>query len=78
MLTFPSPIIGIVFGICLICFRRVIAVFLEKAFEKVPQYREGVKTLEISYKVRPVFIAVFGAIISLFSMFGLVAMFSGK
>jgi hypothetical protein len=72
MLTFPSPIIGIVFGINLICFRSVVAVFLEKTIAKFPYYKMG--GVNISFKVRPIFIAAFGAIVSVFSIFGLIIM----
>jgi hypothetical protein len=70
MSKFPEPIIGLAFGICLILFRKKIAVFLEKTVAKIPYYKMG--GVHINFKVRPIYIAAFGALYSLVCLYGLI------
>jgi len=75
MTAFNNPIIGLDVGISLICFRRHVALFLEKTYEKFPHFKMG---KDISFKVRPIFIVAIGITINLFSMLALVAMCNGE
>ncbi len=52
---YPAPINGIIFGIVLIVFRKKICILLQKSFENFPKYEDGVKTLNIRFTIRPIF-----------------------
>ena len=63
-----GPIIGFLFGLILIFFRRSIASFIEKTYKCFPQNTGAIKTYNIKFELRPVFLAILGVIISLFSL----------
>jgi hypothetical protein len=74
MIKLLPPLFGLAMGISMIYFRRIIAVLIEKGYEKFPHYKYGAKTLGVSFKVRSVFILVLGVIYSLFSLFSLIGL----
>ena len=65
-----GPTIGFFVGVSIILFRRIIIAYLEKSYEKFPKYDDGVKTFDIGFKVKPIFVIVLGLIISMFSIIG--------
>jgi hypothetical protein len=65
-----GPIIGFIVGLSLIFFRRSISSFIEKTYKSFPQNKDAIKTYNIKFELRPAFVAILGAIISLFSLIG--------
>ena len=62
-----GPCVGVLAGLVLIRFREPISIFLEKFYRKFPKYEDGIKTLNVRFEVRPVFVTSLGIIIILFS-----------
>ena len=68
MMNFIRPTIGLILGILIIIFRKKICVYIEKLYNNFPIYKDGVKALNISFTVRPLFILVIGLLIIMFSL----------
>lgn len=65
-----GPIIGFLVGLGLILFRNAVSHFIEKAYKSFPQNKDAIKTYNIKFNVRPIFVAILGVIISFFSLIG--------
>ena len=68
---YPAPINGIIFGVVLIVFRKKVCMLLQKLFEYFPKYENGIKTLNMKFTIRPIFITILGGLIVLVSIVGL-------
>ena len=66
-----APISGIIIGILLIAFRKPVSQCVESCYRRFPKYEDGVKALNIKFSIRPVYITVFGLVIAMFSLIGL-------
>ena len=67
-----GPTIGFFAGVSIILFRRIIVAYLEKTYEKFPKYDDGVRTFDIRFKVKSIYVVILGLIISMFSIIGFV------
>lgn len=72
-----GPLQSFVIGILLIVFREKIATWIQKVFEKFPKYEDGVKSLNMKFSVKPVFIAILGAMYTLMAILGIVEIATG-
>ena len=71
-----GPIQGFLVGLLLIVFRKIVAVYIEKAFKKFPKYEEGTKSLHYQYVVKPIYITILGGIFILIALGGFITMFT--
>jgi hypothetical protein len=71
MKEYVGPIQGIVVGVLLIVFRDKVAIFLRKSVERFPKYKDGEKTFNLKYSIRPIFIIILGVLFILISCYGL-------
>ena len=62
MKEFIGPLQGFVIGFLLIIFRNKISFFLQQSVKKFPKYKDGEKTFNLNYSVKPIFILILGAI----------------
>jgi ABC-type lipoprotein release transport system permease subunit len=69
---FPKPIIGVLLGLCIIFFRKKISIYIERFYKNFPQNKDAVETLNIKFEIRPIFIAILGAVLILMSVLGLI------
>lgn len=67
------PLASFIFGLLIILFRKRMGKYITKAYEKFPKYEDGVKEFNISFNVRPAYVAAMGVIICLVSLLGLIA-----
>ena len=67
------PLASFIFGLLIIFFRKKVGKYITKAYEKFPKYENGVKAFNISFSVRPVYVAIMGVIICVVSLLGLIA-----
>ena len=70
-----SPLIGFIFGLFLIIFRKKVANYIQKSYENFPHYKDGIETFNIKFNVRPAYIIAIGITICLFSSIGLFGAF---
>ena len=71
---YPAPINGIILGIVLVVFRKKVCELLQKSYEKLPKYEDGVKALNMKFTIRPIFITILGSLILIISI---VVLFQG-
>lgn len=67
-----GPIKGIILGSLFIIFRNQVARGLTKFYQKFPKWEEGVKILNLSFTVKPVYTTMLGAAIVLVSVVALI------
>lgn len=70
---FPSAIIGILLGFCIIFFKKLISKYIEKFYKNFPQSKDSVEMLNIKFEIRPIFIGILGAVLVLMSIMGFIA-----
>ncbi len=66
-----GPLKGIILGLLFIIFRNQVARGLTKFYQKFPEWEEGVKILNLTFSVKPVYITMLGAVIILVSIVAL-------
>lgn len=64
------PLIGVLVGILIIIFRIAISNAIRVSYEKMPKFEDGVKSLNLRFELRPIFIAILGIVILCFSAVG--------
>jgi hypothetical protein len=69
-----GPTQGFLIGVLLIVFRNKVAIYLEKIFIKFPKYRDGAKSLNYQYSVKPIYLVILGVIFILIAMGGFVSL----
>ena len=75
MTYFSSAAIGIVLGIIIIVFSKKICMYIEKSYMSFPKYKDGIKTFDIHFTIRPVFIVLLGCLIITFSLVSMIVNF---
>jgi len=70
MIKYLGPFQGLIIGLCLIIFRKTVAQFLKKAFEKFPKYEDGAQSLNMKFEVRPSYLIVLGLFFILIALAG--------
>jgi hypothetical protein len=65
---FAGPVIGIALGIFITIFRKNLSKFIERFYNKFPKYENGVKTFNLHFVIRPLFVGAFGLVIIGFSV----------
>ena len=68
MANFVGPAIGIALGIFIIIFRKNLSKFIERFYSIFPKYGDGVKTFNLHFVIRPLFVGAFGLVIIVFSV----------
>jgi len=67
-----GPISGMFFGLILVVFREKMSLLISKTYESFPHDKNMAKEWNVSFKVRPIFVATIGSILIIFSLVGLV------
>jgi hypothetical protein len=70
MTEYLGPLQGIIIGLCLIIFRYKVSNFLQRALEKFPKYKSGVKSLNMRFDVHPSYLMILGIIFILVAIAG--------
>jgi hypothetical protein len=68
-----GPLISFIAGVIVIIFRKKVGHFIQNICENFPQYKDGVRMFNMQFSVKPVYIAIVGIIICLFSLISLIA-----
>ena len=69
-----TPILGIIWGGLIIIFRNRLSVYLERFYNKFPKYKNGIKTFNLEFKIKPYFFGALGSVIIIYSVLGLLAL----
>jgi hypothetical protein len=72
MSNFFGPAIGIGLGAFIIIFRNNLSTFIERFYNKLPKYEDGVKAFNIKFSIRPFFLGALGLVIIVFSIAGFI------
>jgi len=67
-----GPIFGLIFGLILIFYKEKVSVLITKIYEKFPHDKEVAKALNISFYVKPIYIAILGGLLCLVGIQGVI------
>ncbi|MCP3875588.1 MAG: hypothetical protein GY699_20845 [Desulfobacteraceae bacterium] len=65
-----GPLQGLVTAFVLIIFRKKVSELIQKAFERFPKYEDGVKAMNVSFKVKPSHITIIALMFLFISILG--------
>ena len=65
-----GPLQGFITAIVLFIFREKVNVLVQKGFEHFPKYEDGVKSINVSFEVRPSHIVVISLMFLFISVLG--------
>ena len=74
MAKFVGPVIGMGLGIFIIIFRKNLSTFIERFYNKFSKYEDGVKTFNLQFGIRPLFVGAFGLVIIVFSVISFIVL----
>ena len=72
-----GPLQGFITAIVLFIFREKVSVLVQKGFEHFPKYEDGVKSINVSFEVRPSHIVVISLMFLFISVLGFFAVLFG-
>lgn len=72
MIEYLGPLQGLIIGLILIIFNEKASQFIQKAFEKFPKYENGVKSLNMKFDIRPIYVIILGLIFLLIAIAGFI------
>ena len=72
-----GPLQGFITAIVLFIFREKVSVLVQKGFERFPKYEDGVKSMNVSFEVRPSHIVIISLMFLFISILGSFAVLFG-